>query len=494
MSSTTPAPVTPILPGILSEMQFDVSILDREPRPLDLIDGHVLPRGTVTLVATDPGSGKSTSALISSIKATNDGEWTMFGHRKHEKPLRAALVLGEDNERSFENAISMMPPGIKQEMAEGCSSGRLMISPFRKFARKHENPDFFDVKGKVSQMGQDFFRAMRAFQPDVIVLDTITSLSSSPYLDKNDAYSTINSLNDFADELDCAIIVMMHLTKEGSSSLTSSMSADDLTNKIAGSAGWKGATRHALALAKCPAGKFDNIGTAEGDSKWVMAVKTNAVEGADNMLFPVIRSRSERMLKTTDDQGDPLLMSEIDAEEKIQKQLRNYIEVAVRAAAELRTPFAQSNKNKFGIPQLCTGTLVDISVRASTTQYERAIAALERMGKIVACKTSRAGGAAVWDTPDGAFANEDVYETATGGKLVFRKGAPSAKELEERIADIRERNPEKISELSKIDIFNDEEDVTSDETPDEDTPPVSKAVSLDDLTSGIDEEGDEVPF
>lgn len=432
-----PASPAPALPALLQSMQFDADLLDREPRPVDLIDGHLIPRGNTTLIATDAGSGKSTSALVSGISAAYDGNWTMFGTRKHDNPQKVAIVLGEDNDRSFETVLSGLPDSTKEQLKAARLSGNLFITPFRKWARSQEQPDFFDSEGKYTATGQQFVAAMRQFRPDVLVLDTITSLSECPYMDKNHAYRTVNLLNDLADELNCAVLVMMHLVKDGGRTITDKVTADDLIAKVSGSAGWSAASRHVISMAPCPVGKFDNIQLTGNDTKWIAAVKTNLLPDAAKEVFPVIRSRKEMMLKTVDDAGKPLLETDAHAEKSKMKELKDIVLHAIEAAARLRSPFTEKRGSKFSIEKQFNSTLSDFPERATEAQWRRAVELLEYENKIVPCSASRAGGSVVWDVPHGDFANQARYEAETNSKLEFRKGAPEPKVLFNLMLEIK---------------------------------------------------------
>lgn len=438
-------------PQIFSRMQFDLDLLDREPRPLELLDGHLLPRGTTTLIATDAGSGKSTSSIRSSASAAATGLWTMLGRRQHAEPLRAAVFLGEDNNRSFEGVLAGLPADTKSHIRTAVMAERLLLSPFRSFAKTQEQSDLFDAEGKPTDMGQSIFRAIREFKPDVVVLDTSSSLSECPYMDRKHAYATINALNDLADDCNAAILLMMHLTKTGSEKLGPDVKASDLIRGVSGSAGLIAATRHALAFAPCPKGKFENVQLVdERDELWIVGVKTNSIPDAAAKIFPVIRDYNDRVLRTTDMDGVPLLQNDTGAEEKVQSALRDALPLAIRAASELRSPFIQKATSKLSVQALAAGPLVDLLPRASFGQISDALARLEREGRIVPCTASRAGGSVVWDVPDGVFARESEYEAITGEKLVVRKGAPLFAELKERMDDLRSGSHQ--SEMERVEM------------------------------------------
>lgn len=430
-------------PQIFSRMQFDLELLDREPRPLELIDGHLLPRGTTTLIATDAGSGKSTSSIRATASAAATGLWTMLGRRQHAQPLRAAVFLGEDNNRSFEGVLAGLPSETKDHIRTAVMAERLLLSPFRSFAKTQEQSDLFDAEGKPTELGQSIFRAIREFKPDVVVLDTSSSLSECPYMDRKHAYATINALNDLADDCNAAILLMMHLTKTGSEKIGPDVKAGDLIRGVSGSAGLIAATRHALAFAPCPKGKFENVQLVdERDELWIVGVKTNSVPDAAAKIFPVVRDYNERVLRTTDFDGVPLLQTDEGAEKRLQEELRATLPLAIRAAAELRSPFVQKPSSKLSVQALAAGPLVDLLPKASASQISDALSQLERDGKIVPCTASRAGGSLVWDVPEGAFANESEYEAMTDQKLTVRKGAPLFLELKEKMDDLRAGNVE----------------------------------------------------
>lgn len=425
-------------PRFFDMMQFDLEILDREPRPLKLLDGHLLPMGTVTLIATDAGSGKSTSSIRAGASAAATGLWTMLGRKQHPEPLRVAILLGEDNNRSFESVLASLPDETKHHIRTGVMAERLLISPFRSFAKSQEEGDLFNVEGKPTDLGKAVLRAMREFKPDVVVLDTSTSLSACSYLDRQHAKETVNALNDLADDTGAAVLVMLHLTKTGSEKLTKDTSAGDLIRGVSGSAGLIASTRHALAFAPCPPGKFENITlTDERDGLWMVGVKTNVIADAAFKIYPVIRDYNQRVLRTTDELGMPLLQTDAGAEAKVQEALRSALPLAIRAASELRSPFVQKPSSKLSVQALAAGPLVDLLPRATEGQISEALARLERDGRIVPCTSTRAGGSVVWDVPDGVFARETEYEQLTGEKLNIRKGAPAYAELAQLMEELR---------------------------------------------------------
>lgn len=448
-------------PTFFNRMQFDLEILDREPRPLELLDGHLLPKGTVTLIATDAGSGKSTSSIRAGASAAATGLWTMLGRKQHREPLRVAILLGEDNNRSFESVLASLPDETKQHIRTGVIAERLLISPFRSFAKTQEQGDLFDVEGKPTDLGKAVMRAMREFKPNVVVLDTSTSLSACSYLDRQHAKETVNALNELADDTGAAILVMLHLTKTGSEKLTKDTTAGDLIRGVSGSAGLIASTRHALAFAPCPPGKFENIQlTDERDGLWMVGVKTNVIPDAAFKIYPVVRDYNERILRTTDENGVPLLQNDAGAEARVQAELRVALPLAIRAASEIRSPFVQKPNSKLSVQSLAAGPLVDLLPRASEGQITDALARLEREGRIVPCTSTRAGGSVVWDVPNGVFARETEYEQLTGEKLTVRKGAPVYAELKQRMDELRtsddlsemdlvERNAERAREEAK---------------------------------------------
>lgn len=436
MNTTAPA----AYPEIFNRMQFDLALLDRQPRALELIDGHLIPRGTTTIIATDAGSGKSTSAIRSSASAAATGLWTMLGTQMHDRPLRCAVILGEDNDRTFEGVLAGLPPDTLRHIRAGIAAQTLLLSPFRAFAKTQQQGDLFGIDGKVTELGDEIFRAMRVFRPDVLILDTTTSLSECAYLSRKEAYNTMNALNDLAEDCDAAVILMMHLTKTGSEKLTVESTAEDLIRGVSGSAGLIAATRHALAFARCPKGKFENVQLGnEGDERWMCGVKTNSVKGAASKLFPVIRDAEQMVLRTTSFDGVPLLEQDSRGETAVMEYLRAELPVIIQAAAELRSPFAQKASSKISVEQLSVGALAGVIPSASPTQLTKALAELERVRAIVPCTPSRAGGSVVWDVQEGLFARQAEFELVSGDKLEFRKGAPSAQELKDKIEEIKNR-------------------------------------------------------
>ena len=430
------------MPDLLKKMQFNLHDLkESSDESVELVDGHLLPRGTTTYIATDAGSGKSTSAIASCASASATGVWTFLGRKKHPKPLKTFVILGEDNRRTLSASFSSVSPETRAHLKTSYENGNLIISPYQNFSRTLDCKKIFDEKGLLTETGSKIFNAAREWKPDVIIMDTNTSLSEGDFLSKKESENATNACNDLADECNACVIVFMHLNRDGSSKLTKDSTAVDLVNQISGSIGIKNSTRHLLSFARAPEGKFDNLrkDMKEENELWMCGVKTNVIKDAANKIYPVIRDSELMVLRTYD--SDPesnfeLLGASDDAQEfTLQKFLNRRVPAIIQAASELRSPFAQSPRSKASLESLA-GNFKEFLGEASPGQISKCLKRLETNGTIVACKSTRSGGSMVWDVRHGVYANEYEYEQLTGEKVPFRKGAPNVFDLENMAMDL----------------------------------------------------------
>lgn len=438
-------------------------------KPIELLDGMLLPRGVCTALFTAPGAGKTTSELTAAVVSATSATFPMFGLREHERPLRSLLVLGEDTKQTLRNALANAPAFGPAEVQDAVDSGRVVFLPLLDTAKGFDDPELFGEDGKLTGHGRSLFREIKQSGPwDFVVFDTLTSLSASEYLDRRSSYATTNALNQLASELDAAVIYNGHLTKTGGTgSLKSDCSAADVLGLAAGSGGLLGAARNALVLARRPQGMFENVEVDPNDEVLVGACKSNVTGRWNGKLFPVVRDMQEGVLRAVDRQGVPLLHADEHDEREVAAYLHELLPLLVEACAEAPHFQALSSTGSVRPGVLATGSLSALFERGTTAQVDRAMARLVREGAVVEVRQSEKG-TPMYDVPGGPFASPDLHlDPETGKPPRFRKGAPDAAHLAGRIQELRDRNEARKRNSPLPDDRDAPEDVPfGDEAPD----------------------------
>lgn len=407
----------------------------------EFLDGMVLPCETFSLVSLDGASGKSTSSRKAGLSAAARGHWTMFGTKQHPKPLRVAMIFGEETKKQIIRSIIAIP-GALEDYNAAISSGRLLIVSMPDYLMTAPKPQaIFDDKGYLSDFGSEFFRDLGRFDPDVLIIDTITSVSDSEFLDTISPRNMMNALNAFCDRHGCTGIGYMHLVKDAAGKISETSSPDEYLSLARGSGMLRNVARSQVVATRAPKGLYSGITTENvRDEIWVGTTKCNLV-GADynHKLFPILRDATDMIL--TAHIGGRSLAEDVEvANRAATRELMEYLPHLIRAASDDFKPFAISPRNKMSLQFLLTGSLSSlIDATLSPSLITSALEALVAEGKIVICSNTRSGAGQVYCYPDGMFANQTQCQEITKEKLKIREGDYRVEELRASMQSLHAR-------------------------------------------------------
>lgn len=430
----------------LESVTIKPAALTSDPQMPEYLDGLAIPKGYPTLWGVPGGSGKTTALLTSAVTACANGEFQLFGKRQHDRPLRAVLVLGEEATGAISAKISTDVKGGMDTLGKSLEGDRLRIVSWEEAMDGSEKPEkVFGEAGELTDSGRSLLAGIADHEPDLVVFDTLKSLSSGDYNSDNVSYATFGALRRLARRTGAAVIMTSHVTKAGADKITPDSAPGDMLALIKGSGSLVDATRHAVMTMQARPGSYKNLETEEDDLTMMCAVKTN-VPGCTlgRSIFPVVRSNSLKTMVATDGTGRPLSDVEDANKKDALTELMDRLPAYVKAAARLRKPFASKPRNANSPESLIHGqlsVLFESSPRGPIVS--EALEELEERGLIVRCTTSRAGAGEVWDVPEGDYANQDAHEretrTLTGDekyKLQFSAGAVTAEDLEDEVQKI----------------------------------------------------------
>ncbi|UFM66807.1 AAA family ATPase [Paracoccus sp. MA] len=429
------------MPSALLSMQVDpVAIAAGQVRPQRYLDGMVIAEGTTNLIGFDGGAGKSTSIRHAGIKAAATGLFDMLGERQHDKPLRVALLFGEETGEQISQSI-MSIPGAYEHYMTAIKTGRLLIVSMLDYMERAERPEsIFDKEGRLTPTGVTILQDLADFRPDLVVFDTLGSMSDSEYLDSLSPRNTLNILNGFCARNRCTAIAYLHLTKDAGGKFGPESSPGELLALSRGSAQLKNVTRSLIVATRAPAGMYPGIQVAAGDEVWIGTTKCNLQNAKyNNQFFPIVRD-SARMIMTAYGAGKALADEADLASKAAFKTLCDYLPHLIRAASEACKPFPVSKRNRFSLQTMLTGPMSGIfgDLRLSDGLITSALEALLRVGKIVECSDTRAAGAMVYCVPGGNFADPAGYRALTGEELKIRKGDYPVDELRDRMHELHD--------------------------------------------------------
>jgi hypothetical protein len=430
------------MPSFIADAMIPASSITDDIPEQDYLDGHMIPRGACTLLSTAGGSGKTTSGLSAAVNSAYDGTFEFFGCRKHDKPLRCLMVFGEETSKMVARKI-VREMGARDRFHKATNDGKLAIISWTEFAGRSHSPEkVFSESGGLTETGKKLFAAIRAWRPDFVMFDTLSSLSDGDYLSDRIAYTTLRELNNLAASTDAGIIMTAHLVKGGAAKITEHSSSDDLIALSRGSAAIVNAARHAAVLVPAPPGAYSNLDLEDRDQLWMCGVKSNLGFAGANTTFAVIRSARQRTFLTTSSGGRQLSEELSERDKKMVKLLEEYLVRLIRLSAERLQPFAESGKmcpEKL-YPDLLAPVL---PTGATQRQVAQAVDNLIRKQRITVARTS-ATATGLLDVSGGPFANPELHLDDAGKEPKFRKGAPPIADL---IDQVRE-------ELELVDLEN----------------------------------------
>lgn len=316
----------PEIPSFIASAMLPAARVVKDIPEQDYIDGHMMPRGVCTILATAGGSGKTTASLSAALKSSLDGSFDLFGSRRHSRPLRCIAIYGEETTQTITRKI-VHELKAYDAFHQATASGNLAIISWLEYAGKLATPErVFGDTGALTEAGKRLFAALREWQPDFVMLDTLSSLSDGDYLSDRIAYTTLRELNNLAAATDAAVVLTAHLVKGGAGKISAQSSSDDLIALSRGSAALVNAARHAIVLVPAPEGAYSGLDDiAPGDQIWMCGVKSNIGFGGANTTFPTIRSSALRTFTTVTTAGRNLAEDLGERDRRMVKVLEEYL-------------------------------------------------------------------------------------------------------------------------------------------------------------------------
>jgi hypothetical protein len=425
-------PAAAEIPAFLRAAMLTSKDISAAVKPQEYIDGYMLPFGACTVLATAGGSGKTTSSIGGAVSVASSGDFHLFGHRQHGRPLKTVLVFGEETPDMIARKLHHELPGGYSAFRAAEALGNVIIISWSTFISGRATPEkIWSEKGDLTESGRELFDAIEAYKPEFVLFDTLSSLSDGDYMQDRVAYSTMRTLNNLTHKTGAAGIITSHLVKGGASKVDEKSCADDLIALSRGSAALVNAARHAIVLVPSPAGAFPGVQRKEGESVWMCGVKSNLGFAGAGSVFPVIRSTDLRTFTAFSAAGGSVA-EEADAADKMMvRVLEDYLLGLIHYAAADMQPFAESGKMS---PENLYGDLLApvLPKGASAGQVKRAVDNLIRSEHVKVCR-STATGTPVLDVDGGPFANPELHLDEKGKEPKFRKGAPDVRALADRV-------------------------------------------------------------
>ncbi|UWR30962.1 AAA family ATPase [Sulfitobacter sp. W002] len=429
----------------LNSACLNIDKITRDIKPQEYIDGHLIPMGVPTLFGVAGGSGKTTSILKAAIGASATGKFEMFGARQHDRPLRVVLIFGEEAGDGLGRKIRYELKNM-EEATTGQRSGNLKIVSWEEFNDTRENPEplFSSEDGTLTDSGRSLWKDLIEYKPDFVAMDTLSSLSRADYNSSNVAYATMSELRKLARNSGAAVVMTAHLNKGGQDKVSPKSAPGEMLSLLKGSGSLIDAARHAIVMLFASQNAYTNLNAAEKDAPMMAAVKTN-VPGCElsGSIFPVLRSHEHRNFVAIDGTGKPLIKVQKEANTAIRGVLHNNLPNYIKLAAQIRRPFAISQKSATSVETLSRAALAEFFPdNIEDGLISNVLEGLEAENIIVRCTTGRTGTGGVWDVPEGDYANQHEHEKRMreikgnkNYKLPFNAGAPSVEDFKNGLID-----------------------------------------------------------
>lgn len=415
--------------------------------PIDYIDGAAIARGRVNLIYADGSTGKSTSIRTTCVSAASTGLWNFIGKRQHKEPLRVVALFGEESESDILNGIKTAKH--EEMFKKAVAAETLLFVALQDYQQRiGKVDDIWDEKGNLTpNFGFPLFQEIESYNPDVVIVDTLTSVSSGGLEDATESKKVVQFLNSFASKTNAAVIATGHiLRKSGNSAVTEKSTYEELSDMNRGSGQLKNVTRNIINIFKAPKNMFPDFRPRDEHDEMLVAVSKSNLQGYGlprQQVYPLHRDSRQFTITALSPSGEFLFKKEERGDEKELEELQILLQDVVEAGSRLNFPFAANPRNAKSIQKLASGSLADTLGKYKVSNIDKALAILERQNFIVQCTFSKLGGSSVYDVPHGKYANETTYEKETGEKVPFVKGAgPSAAELEYEIRRIKKGLPE----------------------------------------------------
>ena len=421
-------------PSLLQRMSLTAAQVAEDLPPQQYLDGLAIPENAMSFFFTDGGSGKSTGSRKAGIEAAATGRFHFLGERIHDRPLRVVLVYGEETQENIIHSIQSIP-GCKRNFLDAQRLGRLAVISLQDYLLDMPSPErVFGENGMPTTFGKELFSSIAEFAPDLFVLDTLTSLADTEYLDGISARNTVSFLNSFCSRNRCAGMGFGHLTKGIGAKLTENVNPAELIASARGSAMLVNSARHFGVMVPAPKGMYSNMSLDDpADQLWIGTFKTN-LTGCDLAfrIFPAIRDASEKTISAVVDPTTTLSERMEKYDDLMVEDLEDYLLCLVKLAAESLQPFAESGRMS---PGALHADLLAPALPAGATKrhVDAAIDNLIRRELVKVARTS-ATGTPLLDVGGGPFANPELH-LVDGKPPQFRKGAPDIGLLAERLGN-----------------------------------------------------------
>lgn len=229
-----------------SQFEFK-GLTEMKPRPVNWLVPGWIPRRALTLVAGQPGEGKTTLALSLAAATTLGGKW---GGHKVEKG-KVIIYSGED---TFPEII------LPNLMAQGADLNQI-TTPVTGFDDEGQ-PEEFQPAKHIGQM-QDALRD----QPDtrLVILDPALAVASRARDEyrANDIRKALQPVQRLAEELDIAVVCVTHFLKAHNSR------GSGVLDRVIGSQAWGAVARMVIGIERQELGRVamrvkSNWGPSEG--------------------------------------------------------------------------------------------------------------------------------------------------------------------------------------------------------------------------------------
>jgi hypothetical protein len=219
-------------------------VLDSEPLPMEWLWYPYIPRYGLTLLAGDPGKGKSLlTALIIGI-VTSGTSWPLSDDRCSGR--RVLVLSAEDNWQ-------------RVTLARVLKAGANTKNLHRMYKFRALSPERMD----------SLRQEIEHWRPDLVIIDTLSAYMGSgrDMHRQNEVGEFLAELTEMAESAECGVLAIAHLNKQ---------SGEYPIYRVVGSIGFVASIRSALFLGKDPDNE-DRLALAHG--------KSNAAEKGKTIIF-----------------------------------------------------------------------------------------------------------------------------------------------------------------------------------------------------------------
>lgn len=223
-----------------------------EPRAWLVQD--MVPRGVVTLLAGDGGTGKSLLALQLAIAVATEERW--LGHSTNAGP--AVFISAEDDDAELHRRthdILRATGGSFRDlnrltMRSLAGEDALLAMLDRSTGALQPTPLYREIEKRISED-----------KPSLVVLDTLADLFPGNENDRAQARQFIGMLRGWAKRHNCAVLLLAHPSLSGMAS----------GSGTSGSTGWNNSVRSRLYLERVVEGGYE----AKPDARVLRTMKAN---------------------------------------------------------------------------------------------------------------------------------------------------------------------------------------------------------------------------